>query len=229
MAGVIGCNADREQWMLLKKREGPYTCIVGDDLSVIRSSLEAPACSYEALPRRDSKVALPVRATQIRVTGHVTARISWEHAGELQLIVETNARVFFYSRNKHASLVVSVRNQGELTLSGRFHSVVSSVDDTSRIDATHSRCSKGLRVDLKAAGVVPVAFPHRPADCTPVTDDTPSERQCGTCLERIKNAVFSPCGHEYMCVVCADRYQRTAVHDFTCPLCRAPIKAVTLR
>lgn len=226
---ALECNAPSEQWIVLRDAEGPLTCLLAHSLSLVHAAVRDSACIYEVLPREQDKSAIDFRPHQIRVTGNVTAHIYWEHAGEVQLIVESGAKVYFYSRNGRAQVVASIRNRGQAALGGKFWAITPEVDTYSRLDVSRARCAKPIRLGFRGVLTPPLSFPHAESDCRRVDDDTPAEQECGACCERVKNAVFSPCGHDYMCLVCADRYQRTAVLDFTCPLCRAPITAVAPR
>lgn len=227
-AGAIECDAPDEQWMMLRKEDGPWTCLLANDMSLIYANVGAPGCSYSIVERESERVRLETRPHQIRVTGNVTAHIHWEHAGEIQLIVETGARAYFYSRNTRTQLVVAARDRAQVALGGVFWSIAPSVDTYSRL-VSRARCVKQMHVNFRGAITAPLEFPHAETDCCRVEDDTPDDQQCGICCERTNNAVFSPCKHSYMCLVCADRYQRSAVLDFTCPLCRMRIAKVTPR
>ncbi len=228
-AGAFECDAPTEHWTVLKKAEGPWTCLLASDMSLVNASLGAPDCTYTAVGREHGRARVPARPDQFRVTGNVTAHIYWEHAGDIQLIVETAATVYFHSSNARAQLVVAARDRGRVALMGRVTSVVVETDTYSCLDASRLHSTKPIRVSFRGAITSPLSFPHAESDCARVTDDTPAEQQCGTCCERVRNAVFSPCGHDYMCLVCADRYQKSAVLGFTCPLCRARVTDVAPR
>lgn len=210
---------------MLKRATGPLTCIIADDLSIIHSQINEPSCTYTVV----DKSAAVADLHQIRVTGNVVARIYWNTPGDVQLIVETGAAVLFCSEHTGVRLVASVRDRARLVVAGALHSIAPSVDTTSTIDTRRARLRKSMQLSFHGVLRRTFAFPHDEASCRRVDDDTPTEQQCGVCYERVKNAVFSPCNHEYMCLVCADRYQRTAVAGFSCPLCRVRITGVTPR
>ena len=219
--GVVACDAQDERWMVLKSLNGPWTCIVAEDLSVVRTHITDPTSTYREIAK-GTPVEEGVRT--IRVTGNVTARIYWERTGEVEVIAEKGARVQFRSRNAGVRLLAIVRDRAALAVAGSLISVSPVVDGSSRIDTTRAACAKPMRVSFRAVLTPAVLFPHSESDCRPATS---AEQQCGTCCERVPNALFSPCGHQYMCLVCADRYQRCA--DFICPLCRARVASVTPR
>lgn len=218
----ISCNTDDSQWLLLQRTNGPLTCLVTDVPSAVSTYAHETDGVYTVAPK-DERIAPRV----IKVMGNVLARIMWEKEGDVKLIVEAGARVYFMARNPRARLITLVRNNSKLLVAGTLHSVVPTVDGTSFIDTRAARTKTSMRLGFEGSAAVPIEFPHAEHDCRRVEDDTPLDQQCGTCYERIKNAVFSPCGHEYMCLVCARRCQRAATSDFRCPLCRTSITAVT--
>lgn len=222
--GVVKCDADEDKWMVLKNATGPWTCIVAEDLAIIRTHITDPTCTYRAI---DKGAPIGDEVRTIRVTGNVTARIYWDLPGEVEIIIEKGASAQFRSRNSGVRLLAIIRSNAKLAVAGPLVSISPVVDASSHIDTTRAACRKPMQVSFRALLAPVLHFPHSESDCRRVTDDTPVEQQCGTCCERVANARFSPCDHQYMCLVCANRYQRT--RDFTCPLCRTCVTRVTPR
>lgn len=223
--GVLTSNAGKDKWVVLKDENGQWTCVTDEDLSMVRSYVKMPESTYSVVEAEGERVALGGAVEKICVSGKIVAHIHWEKAGDVQLFVETGSLVYFYTRNAETRLVAVVRNRGALVVEGRAQSVAASVDLSSRLVATEVVCTKPVHVTF-AAGRPKIAFPHAHSDCRAVDDDTPEETQCALCYQRVKNARFSPCGHVYACLVCAERLQCTAKH-FRCPLCRADVSRVT--
>lgn len=235
---------DRTQWMVIKPRINEWTCVVGDDLHVLRSALRDHSSMRSVLSREeDGSVVVGQEAektNKIRISGRVNARVYWEHSGEVQLIVESGAVVHFYAHRRDIHLVPVIRDRARLIVIGRLAAVSPTIDITSHMDTTRLTCATemhlGFRGKFTAAPVetsrqrfvrTSISFPHDKSDCQPVKDDTPADQQCKTCYKRLPNALFSPCGHVYMCLVCAERHRRVAETNFCCPLCRTPIMHVT--
>lgn len=242
--GVVSSDMEASRWMMLKSQTNTWTCVVADDLHILRSALDAQQSTYSALDRREDGsvyVGRTVETTRrIRVSGRVNARVHWEHSGDVQLIVESGAVVHFYAHGRDIRLVPVVRDRGRLVVIGRLAAISPTIDTTSHMDTTRLSCATGMRLGFRGKlTATPVetsrqrfvrssiSFPHAKSDCQPVKDDTPEEQQCKTCYKRLPNAVFSPCGHVYMCLVCAERHRRVAETNFCCPLCRTPIMHVT--
>lgn len=243
--GVVSSDMDPAQWLVLKKEDSAYTCVIGDDLHVLRAALDSQPCSYQAIARSSDNTvdvgSSVEEAQKIRVSGKVNARIFWTRPGDVHLIVESGAVVHFHVQRSDVRLLPVVRDLARLVVVGRLACVMPTIDATSHMDTSRLHCTTAMRLGFRGKVVAPpavetsrqrfvrteISFPHSKSDCRPVDDDTPADQQCKTCYKRVTNAVFSPCGHVYMCLVCAERHRSVAETNFCCPLCRTPISSVS--
>ena len=60
-----------------------------------------------------------------------------------------------------------------------------------------------------------------PADEPSAPDDTPDEKLCVICMDRVKTTVVVPCGHCYACITCV-----RASAPRACQVCKAPVEKV---
>lgn len=243
--GALFSDMDASKWLVLKTDAKVCTCVVAEDMDALRSALNSQPTAHH-VAERDSRGNVQVGRTveetrKIRVSGRVNARIFWSSPGEVQLIVETGAVVHFHAHRTDTRLIANIRDRARLVVVGRLAGVLPTLDATSQIDVSRLTCTSEMRVGFRGKLVAPtpvetsrqryvresISFPHSSTECRPVDDDTPVEHQCKTCYERVSNAVFSPCGHVYMCLVCAERHRSVSETNFCCPLCREPIMGVT--
>jgi len=245
--GLVSSDIRRDKWMVVRSEAGPWTCVVSEDTHMLRSFVGMPDSLYTIVERDEESGCVDVRRVteatkKIRVSGNINAHIYWEQSGDVQLTVETGAVVHFYTYHGGARLLPIVRDRATLVVVGSLTGIVPLVDATSRIDTSRSSSKTDMHLSFRAKISAmlsrpvetsrqryvrtSISFPHSPRDCRAVDDDTPDEHQCMTCYKHVANAIFSPCKHVYMCLVCAEHYRRVAETDFRCPLCRVPIMKV---
>lgn len=239
--GVISSGLDETQWMTVRSTPSSWTCVVADDLHILRKTLDEIPMEYNSPVDCNVTVGSEIESTQkIRVSGRISVKIYWQHHGDVHITVESGAVVYFHAYSRDIRLLPNIRDHGRLFVIGRLADVLPTMDATSSIDMTRLVCATdihfGFSMKLTQRPVettrqryvrTSISFPHAKADCRAVDDDTPPDKECKTCYKRVTNAVFSPCGHVYMCLVCAERHRRVAETNFCCPLCRTPITHVT--
>ncbi|TNV67721.1 hypothetical protein FGO68_gene16507 [Halteria grandinella] len=58
-----------------------------------------------------------------------------------------------------------------------------------------------------------------------IPDDAHSNNYCVICIERERDSIFYPCGHECVCHKCGQQFMKQAVQKI-CPICRNRIKDI---
>ena len=248
--GMISSDIERDKWMVVKSDAGQWTCVVSDDMTLLNSCISQPDSGYAIVERHEPSGCVNVRritetTKKIRVSGNINAHIYWEQRGDVQLIVESGANVEFRTYSGNARLLSNIRDRARLTVVGSLTGIAPLVDATSHLDTSRSVCKTDMRLSFRGKISAmfgrpvetsrqryvrtSISFPHSSSDCRAVDDDTPEEHQCMTCYKYVANAVFSPCKHVYMCLICAERHRRVTETEFCCPLCRVPIMKVEKR
>lgn len=244
--GRLYSRCHPSMWIVTEKRDGPITCVFSDDFRVIRDNIDNAKDVYRLLTKDEhGYVNVSDHSfSDVRVSGKMVAHIdcTQTRSDTLSITVENGAVVYAVVRHTKAEIIL--HSHAMLFLIGSIEEIALSADRTSKINM--SRCSRPRHISLTIPTITTdlflqreettrqryvrtaISFPHSEEDCTPVTVDTAIDQQCLTCCERIINAVFDPCGHKCMCLMCAEQHRKTVELDFKCPLCRTEIDAVRL-
>jgi len=74
---------------------------------------------------------------------------------------------------------------------------------------------------VRTSSIAGILFRRQPdeVDVLEVPENAMEQNLCIICMDKQKNSVFVPCGHECVCHPCGDKFMRQAASKL-CPLCR---------
>ncbi len=232
-------------WSFKLNSRGHLTCFVTDS----RARDPSTKCTF-------SLSNVDVNLKHILITGNFNVTFAdLKYHDQLNISLQGNAFLKI-NLDKVSVLTVDLLGQGRLNIKGNIKKIVgtniavNALLDISEISSSGSR--RSLQVELNNArcpgpikfppGMHPlssdflepieterqafvrtsISFPHESSDCDL------SIPSCLTCLEYRSNAMFEPCGHTCMCLVCSERLRAMKFSNFTCPLCREEINGVSV-